>query len=77
MATKTITVGKALKLEYFDNQRLYLVMAIDVQTGEEVALLNLSDDKLQAIAEMEFEGFVDPIFKPIDDFLDQMNDKNT
>lgn len=75
MTTKTITVGKKLKLEYYGDQRLYIVIAIEEDTGDEITLLNLSDDKLQAIAEMEFDGYIDPIFKPLDDFLYQMDEK--
>jgi hypothetical protein len=75
MATKTVVIGDKVKLEYFGKERLYLVMAIHPETGVEVPLFNLSDDRALAIAEIEFDGYLDPIFYELDEHLIALNDK--
>jgi hypothetical protein len=73
MATKTVTIGNSVKLEYFDNKRLYIVIATDMETNEDYIALNLNNDMLEAIAEMEFKGLTDPVFFPLDDYLVQID----
>ena len=72
MATKTITIGKSMKIEYLTDERLYLVFGTDIETGIEQPMLNLSNDIPEAIAEIGFLGFEKLEFKKLDDLLEEL-----
>lgn len=76
MATKTIRVRDAVEINYLTDERLYLVTAFDPFEQEMVVLLNISDDPVLARAEVEFQGYLNPEFTPLEKFFEELNEED-